>query len=197
MGLVSHSRTFGYAPREPLRRDFCHTAGLAYGHPAEHAALCAGGAETWEWARGVVPPAMVGAHEALVATVPERWRFPDAPFTSGIANLNNPLGFHRDSGNFPGSLSTMIVTHASVDGGVLVFPEYRVGIRLPGVSVYVFCGSRIVHGVTRIKPKGSLGFRRSVVYYALQNMCNCLSPEEELARTRKLKTERMRKRVKA
>ena len=116
-------------------------------------------------------------------------------FTSGICNYNNPLRLHYDKGNFPGSWSAMFAFTHSIRGGNLVLPGYRVAFRFNKPSFIIFDGQKNLHGVTPIKYLGKSGFRYSVVYYAMQGMCRCLSTGEELERIRVVKTGRERKRA--
>ena len=89
----------------------------------------------------------------------------------------------------------MAVFKHDVEGGYLCLPEYRVAVECKNNSLFIFDGQSILHGVTPIRRLTTEGYRYSIVYYTLQQMANCLPPEEELNRIRKNKTERELKRL--
>lgn len=194
-GLLVTSRTFGYQPRNTLRRDFCSVASLANDMPREHA-LIAGAASIVadEYAR--VNPLLYARHSDITeAKVLQQYRLGGTPFTSGIANDNNPLWYHHDRGNFKDVWSGMLVFRSGVEGGVLSLPEYSLGLELPDLSLLLFDGQGLLHGVTPITKTRPDGHRFSVVYYSMQGMWSCLTPAEEVKRIQKLRTEREAKRA--
>jgi len=189
-GLISTSRVLGFQPRVPMRRDFCGTARMARQQPAEHAvyvrwaARCS--AVLAEWMPEIYATQTAWLDENVAPT----WRLPDSVYTSGIVNKNNALGYHRDQGNVLGSWSSMLAFQRDVAGGLLVLPELRLAFDFTEPTLIMFDGMRILHGVTAIKPRTPSGYRYSVVYYAMHQMCKCGTPAEELARIKALKTER-------
>ena len=192
-GLPTISRVFGYQPRVTIRRDFCAPASLNTEAPdtyrlIKHAAQSA--ARKYEQFN----PATYQRHLVRAREV-EAYRIPGTPFTSGIINKNNQLRYHFDSGNIKDCWSAMFVFKKEITGGFLSCPEYDVGFELRNNSLLLFDGQSILHGVTEFKLLTPNAYRISIVYYSLAGMWRCLSPEGELARIRKVKTEREKRRA--
>lgn len=194
-GLKTRSRIFGHNPRNVLRKDFCSTVSLAVEQPKEHAIVCQYGVQIAELYSQFTPETYSKHQEIMKAKVLDEWAIKDTPFTSGIINKNNPLKYHFDSGNFKNIYSCMAVFKRDVRGGYLSLPEYAVGISLPHNSVFMFDGQSVLHGVTPITKLNDKATRYSIVYYSLQQIWNCLPLSEEVARIRKVKTERERRRA--
>lgn len=190
-GLKSRSCTFGFQPRIPLRRDFCSVAASAYVQPREHSTLIDYGRWTARVYESLLPREYAVQQTELEQVLPE-WREPGTHFTSGIANDRNVLHYHRDAGNFPNALSTMLSLARNMgdSGGKLLVPEYDVGLSFHGFELLIFNGSALVHGVTPITIHSADSYRYTIVYYALQSMSRCGTKQEELQRIRKLKTKR-------
>ncbi len=188
-GLVTTSKTFGWHPRVTLRRDFCTAAHFAAEQPVEHGIVCAAAIQVAEYYR-VVNPTLYAEHAAQSAEKASRYRLRGTPFTSGIVNENNPLKYHLDSGNYPGVWSGMVAVRHRATGGHLCLPEYGVGLEVRHGSLTLFDGQGVVHGVTPIRLQDEESRRYTAVYYSLRGLWKCLPPEEELARIRRLRTER-------
>lgn len=190
-GLVSRSRTFGYAPRIPVRgHEACRAAKLTSEDPAAARLLerAAGGVERI-YKREL--PEEYAAHRAEVfeRVLPD-WRIGETVFTSGIINLDTALHYHRDAGNFKGRWSVMLTfKHDVVEGGELVFPQWGLAHGTDDGLLMIFHGQRWWHGVTPMQLRRG-GFRITTVFYSLEQLWQCLSPAEELARARKKRTER-------
>jgi hypothetical protein len=196
-GLLSRSCTFGFAPRIAARRDFCGVADAAFTHPQEHATMIEYGRFSSEIYKEMLPDQHAAHLKLLDDKVADRWREPGCHFTSGIANDKNPLAYHTDAGNFLGTMSTMLTVTRDMGNvsGMLVLPEYGVGFEFNGFELLMFNGAEIVHGVTPMRTFTAGSMRYSVVYYALQGMANCGTPEEELARIREVRSGREKKKV--
>jgi hypothetical protein len=189
-GMRSVSCIFGSYPRVAMRIDMCRSAATAATHPSLHAAMVAA-ADVAAAGYRAENPALYEAHRAHVRerVLPD-WRMGDTPFTSGIANHTNPLHYHQDAGNFPGFWSAMFVLKAGVDGGLLCFPELDLAADFPDGTLVLFDGQSLIHGITPIRRLRPDGYRHTVVYYSLQQLWKCLPPGEELARIRRVRTER-------
>jgi 2-oxoglutarate-Fe(II)-dependent dioxygenase family protein len=194
-GLPTISRIFGYSPRSTLRKDFCASTSLSQEFPAQHAEICRG-AKVVSDLYSIHNPDLYCRHEALSEEkVKSEWHLEDSPFTSGIANKDNQLRYHFDSGNFADVWSAMLVFKKDVEGGFLSVPEYDVCFELKDHSCLMFDGQGLLHGVTPFKKLTPEAYRYSIVYYSLRQMWNCLSPTDELMRIRKIKTQREFKRA--
>lgn len=192
-GLMSTSRTFGFAPRNTLRSDFCSSAKLAEESPKEHAIICSY-AEKVDRLYREYGPDKYEDHKEKVEEVLADYRLEESVFTSGIINKNNPLNYHHDSGNFREVWSNMLVFKHQIQGGHLSCPELGLGFELKNNSCFMFDGQGILHGVTPIRKLSPDAVRFSVVFYSLRQMWNCDDVDDELMRIRKVKTERERKR---
>lgn len=57
------------------------------------------------------------------------WRIADTPFTTITVNNTYPTGVHTDKGDLDEGFSTLAtIRRGSYTGGILAFPEYRVGV---------------------------------------------------------------------
>jgi hypothetical protein len=192
-GLLTQSRVFGNQPRVTLRRDFCTAAGLATDSPTEHAVLL-------DWAQCAdaiyrrLNPELYARHLEHVTKVKPEWMLRDTVFTSGIANKDNALFYHLDSGNFKDVWSAMYALSLDCSGGNLAVPELGIGFSFERPALIMFDGQGLIHGVTPLEKRSKAAYRYSVVYYALQQMCKCGTLDEELTRIRKVKTQREVKR---
>jgi len=187
-GLPTRSRQFGAHPRYPIRRqEYCGRAVMEREYPAEYARLVAlGGALGDRYAAAV--PMIAGEQTAWVETevLPE-YRMV-GPFTSGILNFENPLPYHRDSGNVRGSWNAMVVVREHVTGGELVLPAWRLAFACADRSVLLLDTGRTLHGVAPMVRRRVGGYRTSIVYYCLRQLANCLCPEAEMERARRMRT---------
>lgn len=102
------------------------------------------------------------------------------PFTSGIFNKNNSLGYHKDQANIRHSMSVMLVMRNGVAGGKLHLPEYNVLIECGNNSLFIFDGSSILHGVTPIIETHLGAYRISIVFYSLKAAKKCKTQDEEI-----------------
>lgn len=195
-GLNSVMRTFGYAPRHTSRHDFCHVAALAREFPKQHKVLCDFAEPLTEVYAEWNPAFHDLHHQATQENVLPEYQLMGGVFTSGIVNKTTALGYHFDAGNVRDVWSNMVVLREFTKGGYLSVPEYDLGFELPDGAILLFDGQALLHGVTPIVKTRSTGYRYSVVYYSLRQMWNCLTIDEELARARKMATERARKRSK-
>lgn len=194
-GLKTTSRVFGYQPRVALRRDFCTATSLSAEDPAANELVCSFGDRIEQIYREHFPATyQVHAGLAREKILPE-WKIGDSPFTSGIINKNNPLKYHFDAGNFEQVCSLMLGFKRDVVGGHLSCPELGIGFEIANNSLLIFDGQSILHGVTPIKRLTPSAYRYTVVYYTLKGMWNCAPLTEEIARIRKVKTEREKKRA--
>lgn len=194
-GLPTISRIFGHSPRSTLRKDFCAVTSLAQEFPEQHAEICKGAKIVSDIYMHYNPKLFIKHDEQSREKVLPQWHLEDTPFTSGIANKDNQLRYHFDTGNFKNVWSGMLVFKNQISGGYLCVPEYDLCFELRDHSVLLFDGQGLLHGVTPFRKLSPQGYRHTVVYYSLRQMWNCLSPTEELVRIKKLKTEREFKRA--
>lgn len=194
-GLKTTSRVFGYQPRIPMRRDFCTKTSLAYEQAAKNDLICQYGEQITEIYREAFPHVFEEHSTWVEQKVKEEWKIKETPFTSGIINKNNPLKYHFDAGNIKDVCSCMLALKRSSGGGYLSFPELGVGFEIADKSLTIFDGQSLLHGVTPIRKLAEDAHRFTVVYYTLHQMWKCEELNEEIARIRKVKTERELRRV--
>lgn len=196
-GLKTQSRIVGYQPRVTVRRDFCTVAALAREAPGPHNVVCSGAAlASRELATHV--PEVWAAHAGVVeAKVKPEWRLPDSAYTSGIVNYNNPLRYHHDAGNIPGTWNAMLTFKKDIEGGFLAVPELDVAFAVRDGTLSIFDAQGLLHGVTPFRKCSATAHRYTIVYYALAGMCLCGTAAEELARIKTVKTQREKKRASA
>jgi hypothetical protein len=181
--INSSSAIVGFFDRQGGRSPYCRqTAFTAH--------------ETARWAT-VVPVARAAAR-LFAATSPDRYQrqleecarcpdyvIPDTPFTTLTVNNNGaPAGIHKDAGDFKEGLGVIsYLVRGTYDGGLLVFPEYRLGVDLRHGDT-VFFNSHEWHGVTPMTNKSPDAERISIVLYMRHKMVECLPVQQELERAR-------------
>lgn len=193
-GLKTTSRIFGAMPRIAIRSDFCRQASLSRDAPSVTTMLQKWG--TWcEDFYELYAKDRYNTHRELVGKVLPEFRLGDSVFTSGIVNKNNPLKYHFDSGNFPHVFSCMLGFKENMLGGYLNFPEYDCALEIKDLSISMFDGQSILHGVTPMQKLSTDATRFTCVFYSLKGMWKCEPLGAELERIRRVKTERERKRL--
>jgi hypothetical protein len=193
-GMVSTSRTFGYAPKVTVRgEETCRDAKLASEAPTQHAVIAALAEVVESWYRRLNPE-LYAQHEQIVSRVLPEWRLAGGVFTSGIINRNNKLPYHFDTGNFADCWSNMLVFKSGCVGGNLVCPELDLCFRLRDHSLLMFDGQSILHGVSPFRIARSDGYRFSIVFYSLQQMWRCDPKVDSVRLAAQRRTERERSR---
>lgn len=195
-GLVSRSKTFGYAPRETIRRDFCSSAALARQDPDGHNYICKFGALLSKFYEKYCPDTFQMHMGLTTKRILDDWRIDDSPFTSGIINKNIALKYHLDAGNIHDVYSNMVCFKKDCSGGSLAIPEYNIGLEIKNKSILLFDGQKILHGVTPFRLTSLEAYRYTLVYYTLKSMWACKPVDEELTRIRQKKLEREVRRYK-
>lgn len=194
-GVKTHSRIFGYNPRNPIRKNYCSRTMLAEKHPIQDNIICSYGNVLAGYYEKFFPKVFKKHTEIVEEKVLPEWRITNSPFTSGIVNKNNPLKYHFDAGNFKDVLSNMVVFKRDIEGGFLAVPEFNIGLECADNTLVIFDGQKILHGVTPIGQASTLSYRYSIVYYSLKQMWNCLPLTEELLKVRQTRTQRENRRA--
>ena len=195
-GMVSRSRIFGYAPRVAVRNLSCRLTSMGVEQPDPHGQICNAGLLAWDVYKTHNPEQAQRHNKLADENVLDQWKIHSTPFTSGIANHNNPLVYHFDSGNFKDVWSAMFVLRDGISGGHLSIPELGVALECSDCSLVLFDGQSLLHGVTPINKLRTDAYRYSVVYYSLQGMWNCNNITDELAKMRQTRTEIEQRRCK-
>lgn len=194
-GMLSTSRTFGFAPKLAIRgQETCRDAKLAAEDPEAHDTIAGLSAIVEREYRRWNPEAYAQHAETVQPKVLPEWRLHDGVFTSGIINRNNKLPYHYDRGNFEGCWSNMLVFKRACAGGDLVCPGLDTVFRVRDHSLIMFDGQGILHGVSPFRITREGGYRFTVVYYSLQQMWRCETRADTVALAAKRRTERERNR---
>ena len=194
-GLPTQSSVFGALPRNPLRVDYCRFSRKS-SNERDHFRDAFRFAETVDELYRAHLPGPYKLHRELVdSRVHKDWRAGDYPFTTCNFNVNHAIRYHRDSGNFKGVFSNVLVLRDSCSGGELVFPEFRVALAQSDAALCLIDGQKWTHGVMPIKRHTAKAYRASIVYYALERMADCYPYKEERARFSKVRTKRARSRA--
>jgi hypothetical protein len=112
------------------------------------------------------------------------------PFATANINVNHAIKYHKDTGNFRGNLSNVLVLRGGIIGGELVFPEYGFALEQSDSYLSIFDGQNEIHGVMPIVKTGENPYRASIVYYTLENMKHCYPFKMEVERLQKVATKR-------
>lgn len=192
-GLITNSRIFGYAPRNHLRKHPCRAVTMAAEQPQAHAVIASGAEVVARYYEDSMPE-VAAAHRRLTSErVKSEYMLGSSMFTSGIVNKNNPLQYHFDSGNFGNCCSAMLGFKSDTSGGELCVPELDIRFEISDRSLLLFDGQGLLHGVTPIQLQSPRAMRFTVVYYALQQMWNCETINDEMVRQRLRRLEIERK----
>ena len=130
--------------------------------------------------------------EHVRRTEPE-WVIPGTPFSTVTVNNSYPTGVHTDKGDLDEGISTLAVfRRGDFSGGILCFPEYRVGVAMGDrdlllMDAHDFHGNTWlvcnVCGVRMERDHPECGTERiSLVSYYRTRMVECGSGETEKAK---------------
>ena len=118
-----------------------------------------------------------------------------APFTTANINVNHAIKYHRDTGNFRGNLSNVLILRDGIAGGELVFPEYGFALAQEDSYLAIFDGQSEIHGVMPIIKTKENPYRASIVYYTLENMKHCYPFKMEVERLQNVAAVRANRRA--
>lgn len=194
-GLVTNSLIFGSAPRISLRNDYCRSCKNNFNYKSQFNLLKKELKELENFYKETNSDVYLSHKREVHGNVLEEYFFDKkSVFTQCIVNKNNVLAYHKDQGNFDGYWSVQItMKDKNLDGGYLVFPDYRFAVECKNNSFLFFYNTKEIHGVTPIKTVG--GNRITVVFYSIKNMKNCLSVDKEINRINNIKTQRCLKKI--
>lgn len=128
-------------------------------------------------------------------SVAPQWRIRGTPYTQGIINSMNALGYHYDRDNFDGVWSCMAYFMNGIKGGNLIIPSLRSKLICADNTYVLFDGCGLMHGVTPITKTRPSGYRYSIVYYSRKSMRGLGTYEEELDRMKNIEVKKHAKRL--
>ncbi len=194
-GVAAKSRTFGFFPRAALQqRNYCYRASVGRDY-AKHSMVLDKYAAIFSEMLKELHPEQAEISRKELEGVKQDWKIDDSLFTSGIINEDTPLKYHYDAGNLKNTWSVMAVFKNQIAGGHLILPEYGLKLACNDNSIVIFDGQKELHGVSPIIKMDKNAYRRSIVYYSLENLCHCGTVAEEIARAQIQRTKTEMKRA--
>jgi len=193
-GVKQVSAVFGALPRVPCREDYCRFSADTRAQPHVFKALSDVGLFLWKVYKTQFKE-VADKFEIGVKEIDEAWRKTGTPFTTVNVNKNFAIGYHKDSANFKGVFSNVLISKKFTSGGLFVMPEYGIALSQSNGALVIVDGANVVHGVTGIVKHSPAAHRASVVFYTLNNLIHCFNQQDEIKRSKKVTTERARKRA--
>ncbi len=116
---------------------------------------------------------------AQARQTPDEWVIPETPFTTITVNNTYPTGVHTDKGDLDEGFSCLAcVRRGEYEGGMLVFPEYRIGCDMQNGDLLLMDAHQW-HGNSQIVPHSDDAERISVVCYYRTQMKTCGTQSQE------------------
>lgn len=191
-GGASNSAIIGYFDRYP-RTPYCReTAYNADNREAFQGSILPFLQEV-DAAYRAIDPERYAAQKRVADRTSKDFLISGTAFTTITVNQNFQTAVHTDKGDLKDGLSCILALRSGLfSGGNLVFPHYRVAVRLDTCDLLLF-DSHHMHGNTPIVGSPGRYKRVSLVLYYREKMIDCGSAEEELNRVKNRKPgERLR-----
>lgn len=194
--LPTQSSVFGSLPRVPLRNDYCRFSSQTKNEKKNTQRLFTFMEVLTNIYKSHLPEQYCHDVQVISDNVNKDYLLiENQPFATANINVNHAIKYHRDTGNFRGNLSNVLILKDGISGGELVFPEYGFALAQDDSFLSVFDGQNEIHGVMPIIKTNDNPYRASIVYYTLENMKHCYPYEMEVERLQKLSTIRAFKRA--
>jgi hypothetical protein len=194
--LPTQSSVFGSLPRIPLRNDYCRFSAQTKNEKTNANILFSFLPHLTEIYRKYLPTQYEHDLKVIAEKVNTDYLIKEqAPFTTANINVNHAIKYHRDTGNFRGNLSNVLILRDGIIGGELVFPEYGFALSQEDGYLAIFDGQAEIHGVMPIIKTKENPYRASIVYYTLENMKHCYPFKMEVERLQNLSSVRANKRA--
>lgn len=194
--LPTQSSVFGSLPRIPLRNDYCRFSSQTKNEKLNAQRLFSFMPILTEIYKKYLPEQYNHDLITINENVNSDYMLKEnQPFTTANINVNHAIKYHKDTGNFRGNLSNVLILKDGIIGGELVFPEYGFALSQDDKYLAIFDGQNEIHGVMPIMKVKEKPYRASIVYYTLENMKHCYPFKMEVERLQKLSTERAIKRA--
>jgi hypothetical protein len=195
--LPTQSSVFGSLPRIPLRNDYCRFSAQTKNEKENANMLFSFLPFLTEIYKTYLPTQHQHDLKVIEENVNKDYLIKDkSPFTTANINVNHAIKYHKDSGNFRGNLSNVLILRDGIIGGELVFPEYGFALAQEDGYLAIFDGQAEIHGVRPIIKTKEKPYRASIVYYTLENMKHCYPFKMEVARLQNLASVRSNNRAK-
>lgn len=194
--LPTQSSVFGSLPRLAVRNDYCRYSEKTKTEKLNAQRLFSFMPILTDIYKKYLPEQYGHDNKVIKENVnPDYLLKENQPFSTANINVNHAIKYHKDTGNFRGNLSNVLILKDGIIGGELVFPEYGFALAQDDKFLAIFDGQNEIHGVMPIIKTKENAYRASIVYYTLENMKHCYPFKMELQRIQKLSTERAVKRA--
>jgi hypothetical protein len=194
--LATQSSVFGSLPRVAMRNDFCRFSSQTKSEKDNANILFNFLPKLTEIYQQYLPSQYEHDLNTIKESVNDDYIIEkNAPFTTANINVNHAIKYHRDTGNFRGNLSNVLILKDGIIGGELVFPEYGFALSQEDSFLSIFNGQGEIHGCTPIIKTKENPYRASIVYYTLENMKHCYPFKMEVARLQNTASVRANKRA--
>jgi hypothetical protein len=181
--LPTQSSVFGSLPRIPLRNDYCRFSAQTKNEKTNANILFSFLPHLTEIYKQYLPTQYEHDLKVIAENVNTDYVIKEqAPFTTANINVNHAIKYHKDTGNFRGNLSNVLILRGGIIGGELVFPEYGFALSQEDGYLAIFDGQSEIHGVMPIIKTKENPYRASIVYYTLENMKHCYPFKMEVER---------------
>jgi len=182
-GVQTQSSIFGSLPRIARRNDFCRFSSQTKNEKENANILFNFLPYLTEIYQKYLPDQYIHDLKVIEENVNKDYLIKDkSPFTTANINVNHAIKYHKDTGNFRGNLSNVLILRDGIIGGELVFPEYGFALAQEDGYLAIFDGQAEIHGVRPIIKTKEKPYRASIVYYTLENMKHCYPFKMEVAR---------------
>lgn len=180
IGAIVESGIFGFFERNP-RFPYCRACAFNLKHPELFKHTLPKLQKVSELFRQYVPDRFTYQDEYVKRTNPD-FVIPGTVYTTVTVNRNFRTAAHQDAGDLEFGFSAMsVATEGRFAGGNLVFPDFRIAVKLEHGDL-IFFQPHEFHGNTPIIPLSKNYARWSFVHYYRTKMEHCLSNAEELKR---------------
>lgn len=196
--LPTRSSVFGALPRVAIRNDYCRFTNTSK-KETENLDACMELANVIAEIYKELLPEQYNHDRLLIKeSVDDSYFLSKTHFLSCNINVNHAIKYHRDAGNFRGTLSNVLILRNNISGGELVFPEYGFALEQGHGYLAIFPGQSEIHGVMPVEllDETENFYRASIVFYALEMMKHCYPFEEEVLRLQTVKTDQAQKKAK-
>jgi hypothetical protein len=181
--LPTQSSVFGSLPRAVLRNDYCRFSAQTKNEKENANILFSFLPKLTEIYKTYLPAQHEHDLNVIQENVNNDYLIKEkTPFTTANINVNHAIKYHKDTGNFRGNLSNVLILRDGIAGGELVFPEYGFALSQEDGYLAIFDGQAEIHGVMPIIKTKENPYRASIVYYTLENMKHCYPFKMEVER---------------
>ena len=194
--LPTQSSVFGSLPRVALRNDYCRFSAQTKNEKTNANILFSFLPHLTDIYKQYLPAQYEHDLNVISENVKQDYIIQQkAPFTTANINVNHAIKYHRDTGNFRGNLSNVLILRDGIIGGELVFPEYGFALAQEDSYLAIFDGQAEIHGVMPIIKTKEKPYRASIVYYTLENMKHCYPFKMEVERLQNVAAVRANRRA--